>query len=84
MKNFVANLTVIHQRIFDRPWLHSSTDWRYAIGAGLLILLAAMINFDMRDGNGRSGRKMTLSSFMKIHRLFRPLMPPISRRWQKI
>ena len=49
MKNFVANLTVIYQRIFDRPWLHSSTDWRYAIGAGLLILLAAMINFDMRD-----------------------------------
>lgn len=45
LKAFVA----FHQKLVDRPWLYSTPDWRIAIGAGLLILLAALINFDMRD-----------------------------------
>lgn len=49
MKTLFTSITARHDAVFNRPWLKSSSDYRYAIGALLLILLAAMINFDMRD-----------------------------------
>ena len=49
MKSFLAKISTQHTQFFNRPWLHSSTDKRFIIGAAVLILLASLINFDIRD-----------------------------------
>ncbi|MGC6485582.1 MAG: hypothetical protein ACON4P_07920, partial [Candidatus Puniceispirillales bacterium] len=49
MKSFLTTLVARHDAVFNRSWLRSSVDIRYTIGALLLIVLAAMINFEIRD-----------------------------------
>lgn len=41
--------SAVHAAINAPAWLRSSRDWRFQLGALVLILLAAMINYDVRD-----------------------------------
>ena len=38
-----------HNQVMDRGFLSSSHDWRYVVGAVVLILLAGMINYETRQ-----------------------------------
>ena len=49
MKMFIAGVAEIHANMANTAWLNSSRDRRYLIGTLVLILLAGMINFEVRD-----------------------------------
>ena len=49
MKNILTELAENHSRLGKAEWLHSSRDWRYLIGAFVLILFAGIINYEVRD-----------------------------------
>ena len=38
-----------HSQVMGRDFLSSSPDWRYVIGAVVLILLAGLINYETRQ-----------------------------------
>ena len=49
MKLLLSRLVELHASITRFEWLCSSRDWRYQAGALVLILLAGIINFEIRD-----------------------------------
>ena len=49
MFSLFQKFTAFHHSLTSPSWLRSSRDWRFQLGAVVLILLAAMINFDLRD-----------------------------------
>lgn len=49
MANFLKQLSSLHASLTSPQWLRSSLDWKYQIGALVLVLLAGMINFEIRD-----------------------------------
>ena len=46
---FLTDLAKHRSRLAGSEWLHSSRDWRYLIGAIVLILFAGIINYEVRD-----------------------------------
>ena len=38
-----------HSKLVGKAWFHSSHEWRYLIGSIVLILIAAIINYEVRD-----------------------------------
>ena len=49
MFSLFQKFATFHHSLTSPSWLRSSRDWRFQLGAVVLILLAAMINFDLRD-----------------------------------
>ena len=46
---FLSQVQQWHRRVMSQPFMTSCLDWRYLIGAAMLIALAAMINFEVRQ-----------------------------------
>ena len=49
MKSFFSRISAFHAALAQPGWLRSSRDRRYLLGAVALILLAGVINFQIRD-----------------------------------
>ncbi len=45
---FLSKVQQWHHRVMSQPFMTSCRDWRYVIGAAILIALAAMINYEVR------------------------------------
>lgn len=49
MKLFLAGIAEHHARITQTPWLHSTGNWKYLLCASLMVLIAGLVNFEVRD-----------------------------------